>query len=51
MVFVKNFVCGAYSSRKAAFSNLRFLQPTSTVKLKIVRVWHTDTFLYYIVHL
>jgi hypothetical protein len=50
MVHVPNFVCGAYASRKAALSNLRFLQPQSSVRLKIIRVWHIDTHLFFIVY-
>jgi len=49
-MFIKNFVCGAYASRKAAVSNLKCLQPQSAAKLKIAKVWHIDTFLYYIVY-
>lgn len=50
MCFVENFVCGAYASRKAAKANLAFLQPQASIKLKIVKRWCYDCYLFYIVY-
>jgi hypothetical protein len=50
MCFVHNFVDGAFSSRKVAKINLDYLQPQTTAKLKIKRVWCKDVFLYYVVY-
>lgn len=50
MCFVENFVDGAFTSRKVAKINLNYLQPQTTVKLKIVRRWCKDCFLYYVVY-
>lgn len=51
MVTVKNYVGGAFASSKAAKQSLKLLQPLYVHPLRVVRKWHTDTFLYYIVHL
>jgi hypothetical protein len=50
MCFVHNFVDGAFASRKVAKINLAYLQPQTTKKLKIVRAWCVDVYLYYIVY-
>lgn len=50
MSFVQNFVCGAYVSRSVALKNLHRVQSKYSQKLKIVRVFSYDTYLYYVVY-
>lgn len=50
MCYVENFVEGAFASRKIAQINLKWLQPQASVKLKIVKRWCYDCYLYYIVY-
>lgn len=50
MCFVQNFVCGPYTTKKAALVNLRELQKNASVKLKIKRVQYLDSILFYVVY-
>lgn len=50
MVHVHNFVAGAFASRQAAKNSLEVLQVHYVPPLRIRRVWHLGTYLYFIVY-
>jgi len=50
MCFVENFIDGAYASRKIALINLKEHQKNTVLKLRVVKRWCKDCFLYYVVY-